>query len=148
VLAISCFFDVDIVGNALATFDLRLQIGDTDLNEILVNGNPLILTFAPPTLESFLLGHPNGIFQFDEFTNFNLLPPGAPIVFSVSGIFEGRSAGCDHCPYGASVTISGVGQPLPEPATLVMVGVGLTAGVARRRSRRAGLKPSAARIRP
>jgi hypothetical protein len=128
------FFDVDIVSNAFASFNLFLNVGDTSLNEVLYNGNPLRLTYSTSpslTMDQFFNTYPGGVLKLQDFENFNLLPLGTDLIFTLDGTFQGKSVFCDHCAYGATITATGAGtelRPVPEPGTLILLLSGLTSG--------------------
>ena len=139
------FFAIAVVSPQLFNgMDLRLDVGDTSFEELTdANGDPLHLDLqliGPMAFANFFGPAVNGVatrrITLDDFSNFNALPVGADIVFSISGFFAGsfRAVGRNGPPpYGATITVSGAGTPVPEPATLVLLltGMGMAFGVRR-----------------
>jgi hypothetical protein len=134
----SVLFDVVLSGEGnsdeIFQVDLLLHVADTSEMEIILpDGSPLQLTFTHDFSQGNLQAATLG-----QFTNFNLLPQGETVLFTVdadfrSSLFPGVSP--------ALVTVSGAGteyssvQPIPEPSTLLLLGSG-AAEIVRRRYRR------------
>ena len=121
------FFDIAVLSPQLfAGMDLHLAIGDTSFEELTdANGDPLVLDLlvnGPLAFAAFFGPAVNGVatrrITLDEFSNFTALPVGTDIVFSIFGSFTGSSfaAGPGDPPaYSATITVSGAGNPVPEP---------------------------------
>ena len=127
--------------------DLHLAIGDTSFEELTdANGDPLVLDLVlngAMAFAAFFGPAVNGVatrrITLDDFSNFNALPVGTDIVFSIIGSFSGSSSatGPDGPPpYGATITVSGAGTPVAEPATLVLLLTGMGTAFGTRRFRR------------
>jgi PEP-CTERM motif len=131
--------------NVIDTVDLKLLVGDSSFEEVIVGGQPLVLTYHVndgANLIDWFASNPNGIIPLGLFDNFDSLPPG-DLTFSVRGEFEGL----DHSTtLKGRITMAGAGSliSVPEPTTLsmVLVGVGLVSA-----SRRAMGKRDASRRR-
>lgn len=142
------FFDIAVVSPQLFNgMDLHLAIGDTSFEELTdANGDPLFLDLllnGPQEFAAFFGPPVNGVatrrITLDDFSNFGALPVGTDIVFSISGSFAGsfRAVGPNGPPpYGATITVSGAGTPVPEPATFVLLLTGMGMAFRARRFRR------------
>jgi hypothetical protein len=131
------FFDVDVVNPQLfGGLSLRVHIGDAStLEEVMVLEFTRLGEFEWDALFNDAVGFGHVRLTLSEFDGFEalVLNPTYDIVFSMSGVFEGSTAavGASFPTYGATISVSGAGTPVPEPATAALlitaIGVGLSA---------------------
>ena len=113
--------------NVVHSIILRLLVGDSSLEEVIVDGKPLVLSYEYNTqfnalgeknLVNWFALHPEGIIPLTLFTNVAKLPAG-DLVFALEGEFFGADSGN---PTGR-ITMSGPGTALsvPEPTTFSLL---------------------------
>lgn len=128
-----------ILKDLIHTINLFLPVGNALLEEVVVGGAPLVLSYTlfegpGESFEKSLAGASAGIIPLSAFKNFDKLPAG-DITFSVQGDFIGLDSG----DLTGRITVSGPGTALavPDPSTLSLLLVGVSlAGIGRRRHKR------------
>ncbi len=135
-------FDIDVVGQQdLQGLNLVVHVVDGDGNEYQSDGKALLLLTPGGPAAPWSTFHDDeddshALLRLSDFINFNSLPTSGDWIYLLSGSFFGSvNLGRDTPPplppytgpLRITVTASGAGTPVPEPATfsLLLVGFGV-----------------------